>query len=320
MPNVMRPLNLFVLSLAVALSGCGVIHRTAHMYGAEAPEPLSFQFKDGGFSTYYSFKVGDGSPSQSVVFFYGGSGCPSWKSVMPGYVDGLSLNARVFALNKRFVRDRSTGLFDCGGDFHLANNPSQWVTDYSEFIAAQIAAASPKPKHVVLVGVSEGAFPAARVAALSPAITHLAIIGSGGYSMRKSLTALKQRGAIQFDVNSGWEKISSEPGSLEKSWFGNTYRWWADIMDLEPLPDFLNLNIPIFLGIGEKDESVPVESANFLNGKFKDFGKDNLTVRIYPGADHRLSSNGMSYRKEFFAELSRWLEPMKIGTSGSDTY
>lgn len=306
--NPMRLLSLLVLSLAFALSGCTTIQRTAHMYGSEAPPPFSFQYKDGGSSTYYSFVAGDASQSDTVVFFYGATGCPSWKSVMPSYVSSLTVSARVFVLNKRFVPDRSTGLFDCGREFHLVNNPDQWVADYSEFIAAQISAATPKPRNVVLVGVSEGALPATKIAGLSPAITHLAIIGSGGYSMRKSLATLKQRGAIRFDVNSGWEKIASDPRSIEKNWYGNPYRWWSDIIDINPLPDFLKLNIPILVGIGEQDESVPVESARFLETKFKEAGKGNLIVRVYPGADHRLSGNGMSYRSEFFAELGRLLQ------------
>lgn len=228
---------------------------------------------------------------------------------MPSYVDGITVNAHVFALNKRFVADRSTGLFDCGREFHLANNPDRWVADYSEFIAAKIGSVAPKPKNVILVGVSEGALPATKIAALSPAITHLAIIGSGGYSMRKSLATLKQKRAIRFDVNSGWEKISADPRSIEKDWYGNSYRWWSDIMDIDPITDFLKLNIPILVGIGEQDESVPVESVHYLETEFKEAGKGNLIVRIYPGADHRLGGNGMSYRSEFFAELGRLLQP-----------
>lgn len=306
----MHLLNLFVLSLAFALSGCTTIQRTAHMYSSEAPPPLSFQYKDGSSSTYYSFIVGDASQADTVVFFYGATGCPSWKSVMPGYVSGLTVNARIFVLNKRFVPDRSTGLFDCGHEFHLANNPDQWTADYSEFIAVQLGSVASQPKNVVLVGVSEGALPAARVASLRPEVTHLAIIGSGGYSMRESLSTLKQREAIPFDVNAGWEKIATDPRSIERSWYGNPYRWWSDIMDIAPLADLLKLNIPILLGIGEQDQSVPVESAHFLETKFKEAGKGNLTLRVYPGADHRLSSNGVSYRSDFFEELSHMLQQM----------
>jgi pimeloyl-ACP methyl ester carboxylesterase len=304
----MRTLSLFVLSLVFALSGCTTIQRGAHMYSSDAPNPLTFHYKDGGSGVYYSFIVGDALQPDTAIFFYGGTGCPSWKSVMPDYVSGLTVSARVFVLNKRFVNDRSTGMFGCGDSFHLANNPDQWVADYSEFIAVQIGSIVPKPRNVVLVGVSEGALPATIVAGLSPAITHLAIIGSGGYSMRKSLITLARRDAILFDVEAGWEKIVSDPRSIEKTWYGNRYRWWSDVMDIDKLPDFLKLDIPVLIGIGEKDESVPVESARFLESKFKEAGKSNLILKVYPEADHRLSGNGVSYRSAFFAELGRLLQ------------
>lgn len=85
-------------------------------------------------------------------------------------------------------------------------------------------------------------------------------------------------------------------------------------MDIDPLPDLLKLDIPILLGIGERDESVPVESARFLAAQFEDAGKRNLTLRVYPGADHRLSANGVSHRREFFAELSRVLQGQAANT------
>ncbi|MDO8891955.1 MAG: alpha/beta hydrolase [Sulfurimicrobium sp.] len=304
----MRFLQLFILSLVFVVSGCTTLERTVHMYSSEAPPPQTFQYKGGGSSIYYSFTVGDAPQPDTAVFFYGATGCPSWKSVMPSYVSGFTATARVFVLNKRFVPDRSTGLFDCGQDFHLANNPDQWVADYSEFIAAQISSIMPKPRNIVLVGVSEGALPAAKIAGLLPEVTHLAVIGSGGYSMRKSLTTLKQRGAIGFDVDSGWKKIATDPRSIEKDWYGNPYRWWSDIMDIAPVYDLLKLNIPIIIGIGEQDASVPVESAHFLASQFKEAGKSNLVLNVYPGADHRLSGNGISHRAEFFSELSRLLQ------------
>ena len=103
--------------------------------------------------------------------------------------------------------------------------------------------------------------------------------------------------------------ISSDPQSIEKSWCGNSYRYWSDVMDNDPLPVFLRLKIPILLGIGEQDMSVPVESALFLKAKFEAEGKSNLTLMVYPGADHRLNGNGVSYRQEFFSELSHLLAP-----------
>ncbi len=302
---------MILLPLGLAMTGCTTMERTAHMYSSEAPKPLSFQYKDGGASIYYAFTVGKAAEPDTVLFFYGGTGCPSWKSVMPGYVAGLTVSARIFVLNKRFVADRSMGLLSCGKDFDLANNPVQWVADYREFITAQLASIKPVPRNVVLVGVSEGALIAGRVAGVESAVTHLAIIGSGGYSMRRSLATLKKRGAIWFDVDSGWEKISSDPRSIDKNWYGNRYRWWSDILDIDPIADLTKLNIPILVGIGEDDHSVPVESAIYLESKFKEAGKTNLMLKVYPGADHRLSGHGISYRDEFFGELGLLLQPVR---------
>ena len=298
-----------LLVSVTALAGCTNLQRLAHVYSSEALAPTEFRYRDGGTSFYYSFSINEGfSQIETLIFFYGGSGCSSWKYVMPGYIKGLSVPARVFVLNKRFVNDRSTGMFGCSEEFDLSNNPDQWVSDYIEFISEQRKIFQATTKNSILVGVSEGALTAVKVASMIPEITHLAIIGDGGYSMRKSLEVLKSNDLIHFDVKSGWQKIVTDPRSIEKKWYGNTYRWWSDILDIDPMPFFLKLDIPILVGIGEKDESVPVESARYLEKRFKEQGKSNLTLLVYPGADHRLNSKDVSYRSDFFMKLSHLLQ------------
>jgi len=307
---------LLSLFFTLILSGCTNLQRLAHIYSDEAPPAQTFQYFDGSSSLYYSFSVGDAAQARTAIFFYGGTGCPSWKSVMPGYVEGLSVDARIFVLNKRFVADRSTGLFECGEDFQRTNLPAQWVADYREFIQAQLRAAQRPLEQVVLVGVSEGAIPAVAIASQMPEVTHLALIGAGGYSMRENLATLKRKGAIWFDVDSGWQKIAADPQSLEKNWYGNSYRWWSAMMDLDPMPALSQLNIPIFIGVGERDESVPVESARYLAERFQQMGKTNLILKVYPGADHRLTRSNHSYRPEYFATLSCLLRSMHCSAAG----
>ena len=305
--NMMKISQLVLAAAIVVISGCTSIGRYAHMHSDSAPSPNTHQYQDGGTSIYYTFTTSNSGITDTLIFFYGGSGCPSWKSVMPGYVDGLSASARVFVLNKRFVSDKSTGVFGCGNKFHEANNMKQWFSDYSEFITAKLRIAKSPPRNVVLVGVSEGAITAVKVAGKIPEISHIAIIGDGGYSMRKSLTTLRRNGKTIFDVEAGWKKIEKNPQSIEDSWYGNPYRWWSEIMDYDPMPDYMKLNIPILLGIGEKDSSVPVESANYLASEYKEAGKSNLTLMVYKGANHQLNDGDKSYRSEFFKLLSQML-------------
>ncbi|HFQ14611.1 MAG TPA: alpha/beta hydrolase [Gammaproteobacteria bacterium] len=296
-----------VAIMLMVMAGCTKIQRLAYMYSDEALKPNIHRYQDGGESIYYTFNTGNRAASETFIFFYGGTGCPSWKSVMPGYVDGLSVPANVHVLNKRFVSDRSTGMFGCGKRFHEYNNIEQWVSDYSDFVLTQIKKAERPPKNVVLVGVSEGAVPAVRVAAKLPVVTHLAIIGGGGYTMRTALKTLYKKGSIFFDVDEGWKKIKAKPDSIDDTWYGNTYRWWSEIMDYDPMPYFLRLDIPVLVGMGEDDTSVPVESAYYLKSVFARTGKRNLVLKVYPGADHRLNGEGISYRQEFFSLLGRML-------------
>jgi hypothetical protein len=79
-------------------------------------------------------------------------------------------------------------------------------------------------------------------------------------------------------------------------------------MDINPLAYYLKLNIPIIVGIGAEDKSVPVESALFLEAMFKEAGKHNLTLKVFPSADHRLEANGVNHRREFLGEVSRLLK------------
>lgn len=305
MKNIFR--TILLLLVVLTLGACADLQRTMHMYSAKAPKAHTFHYQDGGSSLYYSFSKGDIAHPKTLVFFYGGSGCPSWKSVMPDYTKGLPLDAHIIVLNKRFVSDKATGL-SCSLDFHKTNHPEQWVADYAEFIAAQLRGLVSLPTNVVLVGVSEGGLVAVRVARKIPEVTHLAIIGDGVLSMRESLKILAQKGVLSIDVDAGMKAIASDPRSLEKEWFGLPYRWWSDIIDVDLLPDFLALNMPIWVAMGEKDDSVPVESALQLAEKFKEAEKTNLVLRIYPNANHRLQANGVSHRTEFFQAFSHALK------------
>lgn len=302
-------LHVFFFALYLGFCGKSIPAASDAQPGTEAAfASKTFTYRDGGTATFHTFTIGKETGPEVAVFFYGGSGCRSWASVMPGYVEGLTANARVFALDKRFVVGPSNAPRACGNNFNALNTPQQWVSDYSEFIRAQLVAAPVRPKRVLLVGVSEGGLVAARVATLLPEVTHLAIIGDGAWTMRESLRKLYRDQVIPFDVDAEWKKIEADRNSLQREWLGNPFRWWADIMDLSPLDDLLMLKIPIVVGFGEHDRSVPVESAFALKSAFDARHKDNITLIVYPAADHRLGAGPISYRPRFFEEVSRFLE------------
>lgn len=308
-PCLLRLARILSLWLAASLTGCTTLGFLGQALGPDALPAQTFRFADGGDSLYYRFDTTPAEATQNtLVFFYGGTGCPSWKYVMPGYVRGLTTPARVFALNKRFVGELQTGMLPCSAAFDAANLPAQWNHDLEAFVKAQIASASPPPRRVVLVGISEGALPAVEVASTLPQVTHLIIIGAGGLPMREALTMLQRRGILSRDVQALAEQVQRAPDSLVLRQWGHPHRWWREMLAWDPMPPLLALRIPVLVGFGEADRSIAVESALALRQRFEAEGHTNLTLRLYAGADHVLHNGRSSCREDFFRAASAWLE------------
>jgi pimeloyl-ACP methyl ester carboxylesterase len=269
-------------------------------------QPETFLFSDGGKTLYYSYRHGTIDPPDTVVFLIDGSGCLSM-NYPDRFSSGLEGNFLLLAMNKRHVAHEGSKQRKCGRDFELANNPRQWFSDRMEFMTAQLARLERKPKNVVLLGLSEGASTAARIARSREDVTHLAIVGNGAWTLRTTLKHLFRGKANAPDVEAEWRKIASDVQSIDKFWLGHPYRWWFDVIDRDSTPDYLALSIPILVGFGELDASVPLESARDLEARFKEAGKSNMRLIVYPAASHTLYSPGRSYRPDFLRAISDML-------------
>lgn len=292
---------------ALALTSDDTDHRAPSAIIDASVLPAPFFFDDGGWARSYTFRVNTNRPADTALFFYGGSGCPDWGVVMPDYLEGFTRAADVYVLNKRHA---SLNVLDspCSLRFAQRNNPDQWAVDFRTFVDRTLASRITSPHNVVLVGVSEGAVNAVRVARQVPAVTHLALIGDGGFSMRRALATLSGRGALSFDPDAEFSKVRRHPNSLTEEVLGSPNRLWSQVLDDDPLPDFMALTIPIVLAMGENDDSVPIESAKYLHRQFQLASKTNLTLLTYPNADHRLQAGNVSYRPAFFEALSKMLD------------
>ena len=293
-------MRIYILLLSLAIS-CIAIPAGAQTHPIERQ---LFEFNDGGESIYYMVELDRASNPDSIIFFYGGSGCISWRDYLPVFSEEIGIDARYLALNKRNVDDSGRQLDKCGDKFHETDNLRQWMSDYMEFISTTLKNLPVKPRNVVLVGISEGGMVAARVARARSDITHLIVIGDGGWSMRENLGVLMGPEAVSRE----WPKIASDPSSIEKSWLGNTYRYWFDVMDYSPIGDYLALEIPVLIAIGERDKSVPSASALDVQKSATASGKKNIGVVVYPGADHLLRAGDFSYRAEFLRQAGKGVQ------------
>ena len=106
-----------------------------------------------------------------------------------------------------------------------------------------------------------------------------------------------------------YREVKMYPNSIERQALGQTYKYWASILPIDPMQSLKELTIPILVAIGENDEMTPVESVLYLRTEFERFKKRNLTVKIFPDCDHVLNdSAGINHRGELFQIVFRWWE------------
>jgi len=187
---------------------------------------------------------------------------------------------------------------------HLKNNVTWWNGE------------------VYIVGGSEGGLIAGLLASFYPNVKAVAILSfGGGMTFGEAWpiaigSQLKFEGASDVDIK---KEINSARDSLNYVKFnptpfasysgeGNTYAWWASIIDLRLENVLLDINIPIFLGQGSKDLMAPVSSARIMNESFINAGKTNLYYKEYQGYDHGFTDdNNQSHLVEVFMEAISWI-------------
>jgi pimeloyl-ACP methyl ester carboxylesterase len=262
-------------------------------------------FDDGYTSGFYTIQKGAAPEINTLLFFVGGSGNVSHNYYLQKYFEEMHGHISIYALQKRYVGQREIGLFGASGSFYKYNHYAQLVQDQKEFIQYILANSDHVGKKIIIFGVSEGGNIAAQLASEIAEITHLMILGSGGMIGIDEFKLWGDKHGIDF------EKINKEverfPDSVEKKVLGQTYKYWASILPVDPMASLKKLEIPIFAAFGESDEMVPVESVHFLRDEFKRQGKENLTVKIFPDCNHVLDdSAGKNHRGELFRLAARW--------------
>ncbi len=149
---------------------------------------------------------------------------------------------------------------------------------------------------VVLIGSSEGSDIALGVAAKHCGPTHVALLPfSGGNGLYGALTELRSelsQGVItaeefkaQYDelVSTFRDILGGSKNSIEKYFWGHTYRRWSSHCSGAVMEDLLEIDIPVFLGIPSLGKC---EGIDLVVAEFVKHGKTNLMYQNYINYDH----------------------------------
>jgi pimeloyl-ACP methyl ester carboxylesterase len=302
---------------ATVLGGCTYWNLLAQTFAPDSPPARLFRFRDGGEAIHFFIdrRLDDAQQEPaSTVFVISGSDCTSMKFFLPGYFRGLEGESgalRIVVLHKRFIGERTWGrIGGCSDAFTQADHPRRWIADYTEIIEHELALH--RPRRVVLVGISEGGDVVPLLARRLPAVTHVALLGNGGmdpldaYRIQASESAPAPMNEILAALETGRAPDSID---AQRTPGGRTWRYWTELRELQPTENLLALDIPVIVGMGEDDRSLPIEGAWRLRERFRARGKTNLTLLTYPNADHALMDGARrrSHLPDFWRQLDRWL-------------
>lgn len=193
--------------------------------------------------------------------------------------------------------------------------------DVGLLIAELLKQPTVDPSCVLVVGSSEGADVAAAAAAKEPRITHCACISGGGVCQFFDFAVLRRKqmqkeGVPPEEIEKSVEELASQyqsilrqPRSIKKFFMGHAYRRWSSFTLTCPADSLKKSSCKLFLAHGSADESVPIESFDACIFDLIRSGREEMTVKRYPGRGHGLMTPGMNGAdafKELFDDLLKW--------------
>jgi pimeloyl-ACP methyl ester carboxylesterase len=213
-------------------------------------------------------------------------------------------------------------------DEYLANNSIyDRVLDYLQ-ITGELRRTLPNWNNkIVWASGSEGAVVTVIATPLIPESHLLILLGlGGGMTMADDMLLLTKKQMEEIganreaidkalkDMQDQFRLIHGDPTPW-KEWLSegktarNTYKWWSAILAVRPLTILEQINIPIFFGHGTLDKSVPVESADIVERRFKELGKQNLSYFRYNGLDHSWTDQaGQPQLDRVMADILGWIQ------------
>jgi pimeloyl-ACP methyl ester carboxylesterase len=171
---------------------------------------------------------------------------------------------------------------------------------------------------ICLFADSEGGELAPELAVENPLIRRIIVLGNGGLTGIEKVNILIDKekkysynGFLTMsgiktkeDLDALLKEIKENPTN-EKCFLGYTYKYWNSYMFYDIDSYYEKLKIPALIVMGEKDMSVPCESAQYLKEKFK--SNPNFTVEIIPDLNHSfIDSKG---EKQFNKVLKNIIYP-----------
>lgn len=256
------------------------------------------------------YYISTGKPDSPLILFIQGSGC---KPVMNGtnteggssvydylptaYESGF--NAMI--VDKPFVGEAGdiSSVNGCSQRFNNFFSFDSWLEVLSTAFAHAMENSDASKSDALILGVSEGAVMATALSNKHSAIRDIALIGANGDNQIFDFISLAHSQGRPADIENIVEKASNilaDPFNINKFAWGHTYKRWSSFFKASPSHFLKDTKKRVYLVSGTNDQSVPIQSTEFLYSKLI-LQNTNVTFRRIDGAGHNLLKNGDAWDK-----------------------
>ncbi len=267
---------------------------------------------DGQQRRFYRLHDVGSNEKATPILLISGSGCRDFGHRIPSFFQRYRAPVDVYFLEKTGVAKGDDGT-QCSKSFVSADYLQRRVDDTLKFIDTQPQLKSLGLRKLAVLGFSEGGMVAPVVASRSAKVGWLATAGSGGLPQSEEFLIFNARGVEPYATNFTREKllqiyadIKADPDNVDKEFFGHSYRYWSSHLFYDPLAAYSQLTIPIVAAMGEKDDSVPVESGRALREYFGARPDKPFIFVEYRNAGHALQAPDKNHLLDYIASLASW--------------
>lgn len=297
-----------------ALLGAAAAAMAAPVHAERLMEEASIQIK-GDARRYYRLHDTEAPANGPVIVLIGGSGCNDFGARFAKYFELYPKSLDLYFLEKPHIDKGASGEpGTCSEAYRRADNLDRRVSDTLEFIDTHPSLKSRPARSLALLGFSEGGQVAPIVASRSKKVGWLAVAGAGGMRQGEGFLVFADRGVSPYAdfsrprLEAEFAAIAKEPKALDKEFFGHAYAYWSSHLFHDPLPVYAQLDIPIVVAMGEKDDSEPVEAGRLLKNYFAQRPEKSFQFIEYKDANHGLQAGAKANAKVFVGQLAQWFK------------
>jgi predicted esterase len=251
-----------------------------------------------------------------IILILSGSGCDDFGLYLPAFFKKSISPVDVYFLEKPGITKGATGPdVKCSKKFNETDQLDRRVADNLEFLETEAILKNSARHSIATIGFSEGGSVALQIASKREKIGWLAVVGSGGLKRAEEFLIFADRGirpyANPYSRNyflKMYAQIKQNKNSLQKEFFGHSYKYWASHLFFDPLPVYAGLHIPIVVAMGEKDQSIPIESGRVLQNYFQLHPEKNFQFIEFRDANHGLLTSSKDGTLDFIASLQSWFK------------